>query len=60
VNVNDLLGSPSSFKMSLGSSVGGPNYNRRFDFDANGTVNVNDLLGAGKSFKSSFGTSCVP
>jgi hypothetical protein len=40
--------------------VGGPNYNRRYDFDTNGTVNVNDLLGTGKSFKSSFGSSCVP
>ena len=60
MDVSDPLRSPASFKISFGSSTGGPNYNRRFDFNASGAVDVNDLLGAGKSFKTSFGSSCVP
>jgi hypothetical protein len=60
VEASDLLGAGTSFKRSLGSSIGDPNYNRRFDFNANATVDVNDLLGFGASFKSLFGRSCVP
>jgi hypothetical protein len=59
IDVNDLLGSPASFKNSFGSSQGDPEYSARYDFNASLAVDVNDLLGAGKSFKNSFGTACA-
>ena len=64
INIADLVGSPSSFKNSFGSGEGGGNYDRRFDWNADGFINIVDLVSSsgkgGGGFKSAFGTTCTP